>query len=151
MLVWVVLTLVLVSVMTLTAFGRRLYALGSRTVAVLSGVRPTPNLIATYVISAVFAGIAGVLLAGHTGQPYLGMGDDYLFTSVAAVAIGGASILGGSGSPAGAAAGALTLTILEALFPMMNLSPASLNVAYAVAIIGTVALSSRAAGRGLRR
>jgi ribose transport system permease protein len=149
-LIWLALTIVLIVVMSLTSFGRRLYALGSRrTVAVLSGVRPTRNLVATYVISAVFASIAGILLAGHTGQPYLGMGDDYLFVSVAAVAIGGASILGGTGSPAGAAAGALTLTILEALFPIMNLSPATLNIAYAVAIIGTVTLSTRS-GR-LRR
>jgi ribose transport system permease protein len=40
------------------------------------------------------AALAGMLLTGYSGQAYLGMGDPYLFTSIAAVAIGGASILG---------------------------------------------------------
>ena len=144
--VWAILYGIAAVVMGLTTFGRRLYALGSRrTVAVFSGVKPTPNTIATYVISAVLAAIAGVVLAGHIGQPYLGLGDPYLFSSVAAVAIGGASILGGSGNVAGTVAGALTLTILQALFPILNLSPAALNVAYAVAILATVAFASNRA------
>jgi ribose transport system permease protein len=145
--VWAVLFSIGATVMGLTTFGRRLYALGSRrTVAVFSGVKPIPNTIATYVISAVLAAIAGIVLSGHTGQPYLGLGDPYLFSSVAAVAIGGASILGGSGNIAGSVAGALTLTVLQALFPILNLSPAALNVAYAVAILATVAFAVNRAG-----
>jgi ribose transport system permease protein len=145
--IWIVLFVISAVVMGLTTFGRRLYALGSRrTVAVFSGVRPIPNTITTYVISAVLAAIDGIVLAGHTGQPYLGLGDLYLFSSVAAVAIGGASILGGSGNIAGTVAGALTLTILEALFPILNLSPAALNIAYAFAILATAAFAINRAG-----
>ena len=49
-----------------------------------------------YMLSAVMGGAAGILLAGKLGQAYLGMGDPYLFISVAAVVIGGTSILGGA-------------------------------------------------------
>ena len=48
------------------------------------------------------------------------MGDPYLFTSIAAVAIGGASILGGSGHYIGTIAGALVLTILTGLLPALE-------------------------------
>ncbi len=147
--VWVVLALLAAFVMGMTTFGRRLYALGSaRTVAVFSGVKPTPNTIASYVICAVIASIGGIILAGHIGTGYIGMGDSYLFTSVAAVAIGGASVMGGSGNIIGSIAGALTLTLLTALFPILNLSPAALDVAYAIAIIVTVTFASRRTAGG---
>jgi len=140
--VWAALFAVGYLVMTATTFGRRLYALGSRrTVAIFSGVRPTSNTIATYIISSMLAAIDGFILAGNTGEPYLGLGDPYLFSSVAAVAIGGTAIMGGSGKLTGTIAGALTLTTLQGLFPILNLSPAALDVAYAVAIVATVAFS----------
>ena len=63
----------------------------------------------------------GILLAGYARQSYLGMGDPYLFTSIAAVAIGGASILGGTGSYLGTIAGALMLTVLTGLLPILRL------------------------------
>src|SRR6202021_583232 len=66
-----------------------------------AGVSPGGVAVAVYVISGVAAALAGIVLAGYVGQSYLGMGDPYLFSSVAAVAIGGASILGGSGDYVG--------------------------------------------------
>ena len=63
-------------------------------------------------------------------QAYLGMGDPYLFTSIAAVAIGGASILGGSGHYIGTIAGAFVLTILTGLLPALNLSNGALLIVY---------------------
>jgi ribose transport system permease protein len=72
------------------------------------------------------------------------MGDSYLFTSVAAVALGGASILGGSGHYLGTVAGALVLTVLSGLLPALNLSSGALLVVYGVIIIVTVSISSDA-------
>jgi ribose transport system permease protein len=150
--VWAVLLVIAASAARWTAFGRNLYALGSNpTVAVLSGARPYPVIVSTYVISALFAGIGGILLSGYVGDPYVGMGDPYLFTSVAAVAIGGASILGGSGNCIGTVAGALTLQIVTSLLPSLNLSPAALNVVYGIAIVLTVAFATRARSRRTRR
>ena len=82
--------------------------------------------------------LAGMLLTGYSGQAYLGMGDSYLFTSIAAVAIGGASILGGSGHYIGTVAGALVLTILSGLLPALNLSSGALLIVYGAVILATV-------------
>ena len=69
------------------AFGRHLYALGSSaTVAEFSGVPTARTIILTYISSGLSAALAGMLLTGYSGQAYLGMGDSYLFTSIAAVA-----------------------------------------------------------------
>jgi ribose transport system permease protein len=70
------------------------------------------------------------------------MGDPYLFSSVAAVAIGGASILGGSGHYLGTVAGALILTVLAGLLPILNLNPAALQIIYGVVILVTVAAAT---------
>jgi ribose transport system permease protein len=147
--IWAVLSAAAALAMGATTFGRRLYALGSaRIVAMFSGVRSTPNTIATYVICAVVAAVDGIVLAGHVGTGYIGMGSPYLFASVAAVAVGGASLLGGSGTIAGSIAGALILTLLAAMFPILNLSPAALDIAYAAAIIVTVTFATRRSAGG---
>ena len=82
-----------------TAFGRHLYALGTSATRgrILRRADAPHDASLAYTISGFTAALAGILLTGYTGQAYLGMGDPYLFTSIAAVAIGGASILGGSG------------------------------------------------------
>ena len=85
-----------------------------------------------------------MLLTGYTAQAYLGMGDPYLFTSIAAVAIGGASILGGSGHYVGTIAGAFVLTILTGLLPALNLSNGALLIVYGAVILITVSLASEA-------
>ena len=125
------------------AFGRHLYALGtSRNVAEYSGVPTLRTTILTYTISGLTAALAGMLLTGYSGQAYLGMGDPYLFTSIAAVAIGGASILGGSGHYIGTIAGALVLTILSGLLPALNLSSGALLIVYGAVILLTVSVGS---------
>jgi ribose transport system permease protein len=142
-LIWLGLALVATLVLTWTAFGRQLYALGTnRTVAQFSGIAINRVTVSTYMISGMTAAFAGMILTGYVGQAYLGMGDPYLFSSVAAVAIGGASILGGSGHYLGTVAGALILTVLAGLLPILNLNPASLQVIYGVVILVTVALAT---------
>jgi ribose transport system permease protein len=155
--VWLVLAVAVLVVERLTAFGRHLYAMGSdRTVATLSGVPVRRTTIIAYAISGTTAALAGILLAGYAKQSYLGMGDPFLFTSIAAVAVGGASILGGSGSYLGSIAGALLLTVLTGLLPILRLPEGALRVVYGLVILGTVALAapqvqtlmSRSRGRG---
>lgn len=142
-LIWLALAALATVLLSKSAFGRHLYALGtSATVAEFSGVPTARTTIVTYVISGMTAALAGILLTGYSGVAYLGMGDAYLFTSVAAVAIGGASILGGSGHYLGTVAGALVLTILTGLLPALNLSNGALLVVYGAVILVTVSISS---------
>jgi ribose transport system permease protein len=142
-LIWAGLAAAATIVLTWTAFGRQLYALGTnRTVALFSGIAIGRVTVATYVISGMTAALAGILLTGYTGQAYLGMGDPFLFSSVAAVAIGGASILGGSGHYLGTVAGALILTVLAGLLPILNLNEAARQIIYGAVILVTVALAT---------
>jgi ribose transport system permease protein len=96
-----------------TTYGRGVYAVGNNPIAAeLSGVPVSLIQITTYVLCSLCAGIAGLLLLGWTGYSFLTMGDPYLLTSIAAVVVGGTSILGGSGSLIGTVLGALLLNIL---------------------------------------
>jgi ribose transport system permease protein len=144
-LIWAALALIAWVLLSKASFGRYLYAVGtSRSVAEFSGIPTSRVTILTYVISGVTAALGGMLLTGYSGQAYLGMGDPYLFTSIAAVAIGGASILGGGGHYIGTIAGALVLTILGGLLPALNLSSGALLVVYGAVILLTVSVGSEA-------
>jgi ribose transport system permease protein len=141
--VWIALAAIIVVMERRTVFGRYLYALGSnRTVATLSGVPVARTTITAYAISGTTAAIAGILLCGYSRQAYLGMGEPYLFTSIAAVAIGGASILGGTGSYLGTIAGALVLTVLNGLLPIFRLEAGALKIIYGAVILVAVFIAA---------
>jgi ribose transport system permease protein len=145
LLFWVLLAAIVVLVERRTVFGRYLYAVGSnRTVAVLSGVPVARTTITAYGISGATAALAGILLCGYSRQAYLGMGDPYLFTSIAAVAVGGVSILGGAGSYLGTIAGALLLTVLNGLLPIFQLDAGALKMIYGAVILLAVLMAAPA-------
>ncbi len=145
---WAMLAVVATTLLSKTTFGRYLYALGSNaTVARYSGVPILRTVVLSYTLSGFTAALVGMLLTGYSGQAYLGMGDPYLFTSIAAVAIGGTSIMGGSGHYIGTIAGAFLLTILTALLPALNLSSGALQIVYGVVILVTVSLGSEAVSK----
>ncbi|MFA1671943.1 ABC transporter permease [Rhizobium mongolense] len=121
-----------------TTFGRCVYALGNSVDAArLSGVRTGRVTILVYMLSAVCAGVVGVLLTGFSGQASLGMGDDYLLPSIAVVVVGGALITGGRGHYLGMVGGALLLTALQTL-----LAGTSLPYAFRAIIFGCVVLAA---------
>jgi ribose transport system permease protein len=141
--IWFLCIVLATVVLTWTVFGRRLYAVGTgRLAAMFSGVNERTVITGTYAISGVTSAAAGVLLAGYVQQSYLGMGDPYLFASVAAVAIGGASILGGSGHYIGTVAGAMTLTVLTGMLPILGFQPAVLDIVYGVVILAAIGMAS---------
>jgi ribose transport system permease protein len=110
LLLWAGVALLMTVLLTLTTFGRRVYAVGvNPRAAFLSGVGVRGVTVALYALSGVFAALAGIVLVGYGGQPSLGLGDPYLFESIAAVVVGGVSILGGRGHYAGVVAGSFTL------------------------------------------
>jgi len=147
-LVWIAVLVAATFALSATPFGRRLYATGlSRRVTEFAGVSTGAVTVAVYVISGVAAALAGIVLAGYVGQSYLGMGDPYLFSSVAAVAIGGASILGGSGNYVGTTAGALVLALLAAILPILGLPQSALEIVYGCVILVAISVSSGRLGR----
>jgi ribose transport system permease protein len=146
-LLWIAVLVVATVVLSKTPFGRRLYAVGLNSrVAFFAGVNVKMVTVSVYVLSGIAGVIAGVALAGYVGESYLGMGDPYLFASVAAVAIGGASILGGTGNYVGTTAGALALAVLAALLPILGFPQAALEIVYGCVILGAIAISSGKVG-----
>jgi len=142
-LILIVLGILVSIVLSYSIFGRRLYALGTnKTVSLFSGVNVSRINVMVYMLSGFFGGIAGILMAGKVGQAYLGMGDPYLFTSVAAVVIGGANILGGSGHIIGTIGGALTLAVLTATIPVLDLPLAFQYVIYGLVVLIMVYIST---------
>ena len=120
--IWIIMTVVVMLALFKMKYGRKLFAIGNNaTVAKYSGIRVDNTIILSYAISGMTAGIAGALLAGKVGSCYLAMGDTYQFQSIAAVAIGGTSMLGGKGNYLGTVAGSLTITILLGILVALNL------------------------------
>jgi ribose transport system permease protein len=142
LLIWmlfILLTLVLLSYSTL---GRRIYAVGnSVNSAFFSGVNVHLIRIVIYGISGFGAGLAGIITTGRVGQAYLGMGDAYLFQSVAAVAVGGASIMGGKGHYIGTVAGAFILTILAGIIPAFRMPASAQQIIYGIVVLISVILA----------
>jgi len=129
-------------ILSFSGFGRRLYAIGNNpTAALYSGINVRRVRMLTYVLSAVMSAVAGIILAGKFGRAYLGMGEPFLFGSVAAVVVGGASILGGGGHYLGTVAGALILTVLTSLLPIFKLPAAAQNIVYGLVVLVMVYLA----------
>lgn len=98
-----------------TPYGRTLQAVGqSRRAAYLAGLPITRTITIAYVVSAVLAGVSGVMLAASVGSADLELGNPFLLTSVGAVVLGGNRISGGTASAVGTFFGALLLTLLVA-------------------------------------
>ena len=101
-------------VMRRTAYGMRVYAVGgNRAAAEIAGVNARRVLFSVYAISGVLAGLSGVMLASRviSGPPNLGQG--YELDAIAAVVIGGASLMGGRGSVWGTALGLILIQTLN--------------------------------------
>lgn len=106
--------LVLALVMSRSAYGMRIYAVGgNRVAAEIAGVKVRRVLLSVYALSGLLAGISGVMLASRviSGPPNLGKG--YELDAIAAVVIGGASLMGGRGTIWGTVLGLLLIQTLN--------------------------------------
>jgi len=147
-LLWVVTSALALIVLHATPFGARIYALGANPLAAaLSGINTHTTTMAVYAVGGLTAGLAGVLLLGMNGQGYVGIGDPYLLASIAAVVLGGTSILGGSGTYAGTIPGAVLLVTITALITVVNASPGWRSILFGSLILALLLLSGREARR----
>jgi ribose transport system permease protein len=130
-----------------TGYGRLLFAIGDNPIAArLSGARGWQVLIVLYVISAVFAAIAGLLLSGLTNVASVTLADSLLLPSVAAAVIGGTSIMGGRGGYAGTIVGALILTVTSALLSSLGFPEAVRQILFGAIIVVVAAAYTRVTG-----
>ena len=126
-----------------TAFGRRVYAVGNSARAAggrTGGAHAGLRLCAVGPVRRAGRHPAD----GFSGQASLGMGDDYLLPSIAAVVVGGGLITGGRGHYLGMLAGVLLLTALQTLLAGSNLPYATRAILYGLVVLGAV-IAARAA------
>ncbi len=146
--IWIAVSLGTILVLRRTRFGARVYALGANPLAAaLSGVDVPATTLTLYAASGVMAGLTGVLTLGMNGQGYVGIGDPYVLTSIAAVVLGGTSILGGLGGYAGTIPGAVLLVTITGLITVVNASPGWRSILFGSLILGLLLLSGREARR----
>jgi ribose transport system substrate-binding protein len=113
LLVMIVMGIIASIILNFTYIGRTIYAIGGNDEAArLSGIRVDRMQLVIYGLSALFAAVAGLLLAGRlaSAQPTAAFG--YELQAIAAVVIGGASLTGGVGRASGALIGALILAVI---------------------------------------
>ncbi len=128
-------------------FGRALYAIGNRErAAYLSGFDTQRVVLFAFAISGGLSAFGGILLAGYASKAAQAMGDPYLLPSIAAVVLGGTSILGGRGCYAGTVAGVILITLLQSILSVMQMPEAGRQVIYGAVII----LMMLVYGRGRR-
>jgi ribose transport system permease protein len=134
--VWAMVGVLVVVALHRTPFGRYVYAMGnSERVTYLSGINTRAILIAAFVASGACSAFAGALLAGYAGKAYQAMGDPYLLPAIAAVVLGGTSILGGSGTYLGTVAGVILITVLESVLSVMQIPESTRQIVYGTMIV----------------
>jgi len=144
LLVWLLIAVLVGLVLGFTVLGRHIYALGNNAVAAfLAGVNARLVTLIAYALGGFFAALAGIALTAFGQQATLGMGDPFLFDSIAAVVIGGTSILGGRGNYWGTIAGAIFLVVLRSVLQQYAISEAGRSIATGVVILVALLLYGR--------
>ncbi len=142
--VWIAVGAATLFLLGRTTFGRAVYAIGNREgAAYLSGVRTRRVVLVAFAISGGLSALAGALLAGYSGKAYQGMGDGYLLPAIAAVVLGGTSILGGRGSYLGTTAGVILITLLQSILSVVQMPDAGRQVIYGTVILAMLLLYGR--------
>ena len=143
-LVWALIGAIAVFVLSRTAFGRMVYAIGNREgAAYLSGAPTQRILMFAFAISGMLAALGGVLLAGYAGKAAQSMGDVYLLPAIASVVLGGTSILGGRGNYLGTVAGVILITLLQSILSVMQIAEFGRQIIYGVVIVSMLLLYGR--------
>jgi len=126
-----------------TTFGRRIYAVGgNQEAARLSGIRTGAVRIAVFAISGACSALAGMVLVSRAGSAQPAMATGLELTAIAAVVIGGTSIMGGQGAVWRAFVGVLILTVIANGFNLLHWDTIYQQVVTGVLILAAVAADS---------
>jgi ribose transport system permease protein len=134
-------TILVTTVVKVTPAGRRFEGVGANgTAALTAGLRVKRHRTGAYVWAQLLYCLAAVLHAGIVNQPTSHEGDNYLLPSVAAVVLGGTSLLGGRGNLVATAIAALFLSQLDQFVLGLGVTYATRTLVQAVALAVGVAL-----------
>ena len=134
--IWVVLAAITIIMLKYTTTGRSIYAIGTNAESArYSGIKVPLIQILVYVIAAVMGGVTGFLFLGYTESGYLSTAASYNMDSIAAVVIGGTSIMGGSGGYVGTIAGVGIMMILSSMMTILHMAESGKQIFQGVLIV----------------
>ncbi|HSV73843.1 MAG TPA: ribose ABC transporter permease [Chthonomonadales bacterium] len=140
----IVLYLAAHALMTRTAIGRRIYAVGGNPEAArLSGISVARTLLFVYLVSGIMAGVGGVITASQlkAGSPTYGLMLELYV--IAAVVVGGTSLRGGEGRVFGTLIGAFVIAVIRNGMNLLGVEAYAQKVVLGMVILGAVLLDSR--------
>jgi len=130
-------------VMSRTRLGRYIYAVGGNAEAArLSGVRVALILMTVYILSAVMAGLGGIILASQLKSSAPTYGASYELYVIAAVVVGGTSLSGGEGTILGTLIGALIIAVIQNGMNLTGVESYRQKVVLGLVILGAVLLDT---------
>ena len=145
-------TAIVTAVVKLTPAGRRFEAVGANeTAALTAGLRVRRHQTSAYIWAQLLYCLAAVLHAGIVNQPTAYEGNNYLLPTVAAVVLGGTSLLGGRGNVVATAIAALFLSQLDQFVLALGVTYATRQLVQAAALAVGVALYTVRWGEIARR
>jgi ribose transport system permease protein len=134
LIITVVIDVVLFFVLRSTPFGKIVYAIGSNEEATrLTGINTRRYTIIVYTLAGLLTGIGALMYVGRINSGHPGSGIGYELNAIAAVVIGGTSLIGGRGSIVGTIIGALIMGVISNGLNLMNIDPY-----YQSVVLGTV-------------
>jgi simple sugar transport system permease protein len=139
-------------ILRFTTFGRYVYAIGGNIEAArLSGIKVAQVQFAAYMISGLLAGVAGVLFVAQYRQGKPDAGSGLELDAIAAVVIGGTSLMGGRGGLAGTFVGVLIFGLLSDILQLQNIDSNVQLLMKGLIIVGTVLVQEQNLGQLLTR
>ncbi len=130
-------------VLNRTVFGRAVFAVGGNPeAALLSGIRTKLIIVTTFAMSGIASGLAGVITVSRISmaEPQAGAGME--LEAIAAVILGGTSIMGGAGAIWRSVAGVLLMALIGNGFNILNVNPFFKDLTTGVIIVIAVALAA---------
>lgn len=142
--IMIIVFFILYFVLNNTVFGRRVYAVGgNEEAATLSGVKTDRTKIMVYAITGMLAVLAGIILTSRLNSAQPTAGTMYELDAIAAVVIGGTSLMGGRGRITGTLIGALIIGVISNGLNLLNVSSFYQQIVKGAVILFAVMLDRR--------
>jgi simple sugar transport system permease protein len=143
-LIGVVVTVIAYIVLSSTRYGRRVVAVGSNPEAARRVGMPAKWILASvYLAAGVASAIAGLMIAARLGSGSSNAAVGFELQVVAAVVLGGTSLMGGRGTILGTVLGTMTIAVIGNGLILMHISPFFTQIVTGAIILAAIWLNTR--------
>lgn len=146
---WALIGVFMAFLLRRTVFGYRIFAIGSNEqAAYMAGVPVKVVRTSLFVLSGIFAALAGLCLLGYSGSSFANVGEQYMLPSIIAVVFGGTPLSGGKGGYTGTMAGAVLLVTLQSILTTINIDDSGRQMVFGLTLLVLMLFYGR--GRSMR-